>query len=149
MWYNFVDRMLRLRAIPKAPEWTSILLVAPFAVALLFGDSFYWGYISTNVTHRLPGGKSERVKFVSNVFGYCGSEIATDSIINDKAGELRQRIRAVLGDDNFEITFNYVNGANSKEETAKQKRAQDLQGGAFARHESWECACAYPSRSCR
>jgi hypothetical protein len=91
----------------------------------------------------------ERAKFVSNVFGYCGSEIKTDDIVKDKEGELKQRIRAVLGDDNFEITYNYVNGANNKEETANQKRAQDLRGGAFERHESWECACAYPSRSCR
>jgi hypothetical protein len=139
--------MLGRHSIPKAHRW--IVLVSLFAVSLLFGDSFSWGYISTNVTHRLAGGKSERVKFLSNVFGYCASETPTDDIVKDKESELRRRIRAVLGDDNFEITNNYLNGANVSEEKANEKRAQDLRGGAFTRHESWECACAYPARSCR
>ena len=146
---NITDRWM-LRVASRRLKWSSFLFIAPlFAVSPLLGESFVWGFISTNVTHRLPSGRTERVKFVSNVFGYCGSEIRGDTITQDKELELKERIRAVLGDDNFEITYNFVDGGSNTQEAANRKREQDMKSEGYGRHESWECACAYTSRSCR
>lgn len=139
--------MRRRRADVRWSVWGTCIVA--LIVSSASAESFSWGYISTNVTHRIAGGRTERLKFVSEVFGYCGSEISRDSIVNDKENELRARIRAVVGDDNFEITDNFVNGANSTREIAERRRATDLRDSGYSRHESWDCACEYPSRACR
>jgi hypothetical protein len=126
----------------------SLLVAFLFGILPLFGESFTWGYIGANITHGLPGGRSDRLVFVSNVFGYCATEINTDNIVKDNELLLRERIRAIVGDDNFEITYNAVFGGSTKQQT-EQKRARTLQDPAYARHESWQCECDYPSRSCR
>jgi len=109
-------------------------------------ESLNWGFISTNVTI-WTGANGTTVKFVSQVFAYCGEETTRKKILQDNELALREVVKMRYADNVFEITYNYVDTSGT-EDKATSARNKEL-NTSYPKHESWQAGTSDYSSGCR
>lgn len=128
----------------------AIAIVLLLAVALAWAaDPPTWGFIDADITCKTPGGKSFRVKLLSQIFSYCGLDITDGQILNGNKMEIDQGARSACQGGTPQITYSAVHFDLNKDAVSKHYD-QEMSNPQYEKHEKFTCSCAYPmSSKCR